>query len=250
MIMADRTTGTKYYKRLSAVALDQFKWGWDLLIATVMALATWRAQVHYDLLPQNKRLLILATIIAPYGIVFVLHLAWRYIIVAPQKLHQQLEMELRSTEDLLRQKDNALHNAARQSRSSDWTELAAKFEKLSRNFSANLQIDHEHGAITHYLWTFSGSPDTRPLKTLCRYAGNLLLKSPTLTPMLNELTRGQTDEAWRWLFYMKENYDVCCAMDYMHSIPTENGYFIEIQSIRDVAAVSARICTECAAREL
>lgn len=132
--------------------------------------------------------------------------------------------------------------------SADWTELADKFEKIGLDVSVQWQCSRKNNQTIFESWSFSGTY-RKPCETLCRFAGTLLAKSPNVSRTLSELALHQSDPAWRWLSFLKENHN---ALDHGGGLPPtgDDGTIYLGGRISNVAAVSARVCMECAALEL
>ncbi len=129
----------------------------------------------------------------------------------------------------------------------EWKELASKFEKAGLDVSAQWQCNRRNNQTIFENWNFSGTYQ-KPCETLCRFAGTLLAKSPNVSRALSQLAL-QSDPAWRWLFFLKDNHN---ALDLGSSLPPigDDGTIYLHGRISNVAAVSARVCMECAALEL
>jgi hypothetical protein len=147
-------------------------------------------------------------------------------------------------------KEVALAGLSKQSAitSADWKELAGKFEKIGLDVSVQWQCNRRSSQTIFENWNFSGTY-RKPCETLCRFAGALLAKSPNVSLSLSELALRQSDPAWRWLFFLKENHN---ALDHGGGMPPigDDGTIYLTGRISNVAAVSGRICMECAALEL
>jgi hypothetical protein len=132
--------------------------------------------------------------------------------------------------------------------SDKWQELASQFGKLSNYTRADWQCERLNNATTYHAWRFAGGSETQHCETLCRYAGTLLLKSPNVSPTVSANAREQTDAAWRWLYFLKENHRASRGSG--HPPIGGDGTIYLLESISEVASVSMRVCTECAALEL
>ncbi|MGZ4813390.1 MAG: hypothetical protein ACXVZI_11525, partial [Terriglobales bacterium] len=131
--------------------------------------------------------------------------------------------------------------------SQDWNELEARFEKISNHISAHLQTDIQSGRTTRQEWSLSGVPDTRTCLALCKYAGALLLKSPTVIATVRPETRDISNKAHLWLMFLKENHNAAESKD--QSLTNADGYSIRSEIINGVAEKSMRACIECAVLE-
>lgn len=132
--------------------------------------------------------------------------------------------------------------------SKDWKELADRFKEIGRDVSAQWQCNRGNDQTISEDWNFSGQYQ-KPCESLCKFAGALLLKSPNICPTLSHSALRQLNPAWRWLFFLKETHR---ATDLGGGMALAGGdgtnYFSE--RISNLAAVSARVCMECAALEL
>ena len=132
--------------------------------------------------------------------------------------------------------------------SSEWKELSARFEKLPRHVSG-WQCQRKNNETIHETWDFSGGADAQ-VKTLCGYAGRLLMKSPAVLSELSENVTKQINPVWMWLVFLKEH-----AHSFKHDGQLQSGekgdvtlYFMG--SIHNIGDVSATVCLDCAAVEL
>jgi hypothetical protein len=132
--------------------------------------------------------------------------------------------------------------------SAEWKDLANRLEKVGLNVSAQWQCNRRNNQTTFENWTFSGTY-SKPCETLCRFAGTLLAKSPHVSRKVSKLALEQSDPAWRWLFFLKENHDALALGSGMPPIGDDGTIYL-MGTISNVAAVSARVCMECAALEL
>ena len=132
--------------------------------------------------------------------------------------------------------------------SPEWKELAGKFEKMGLGVSAQWQCNRRNNQTIFENWTFSGTYG-KGCETLCRFAGTLLAKSPNISRTLSPSALRQADPAWRWLFFLKENYGTLDPGGGAPPIDSDGTIYL-MGTISNVAAVSARICIECAALEL
>lgn len=132
--------------------------------------------------------------------------------------------------------------------SADWKELIGRFEKIGLDVSAQWQCNRRNNQTILENWNFSGTYQ-KPCESLCKFAGTLLAKSPKVSRTLSPSLLQQPDPAWRWLFFLKENHN---ALDQGSGLPpmSEDGTIYLHGRISNLAAVSARACTECAALEL
>jgi hypothetical protein len=147
----------------------------------------------------------------------------------------------------LREELAAVSNARECDWSAEWKELAEKFEKVGLDVLAQWQCNRKNNQTIYENWSFSGTY-RKPCETLCRFAGTLVAKSPNVFPNLSGLALQQPDPAWRWLFFLKENHD---AMNQGGLPPIgDDGTIYLLGDIPNLAAVSARVCLECAALEL
>src|SRR6202521_788754 len=73
-------------------AFKNFSWGRDLSISTAIALLGAVIQIWGNTIPQTDRKILIVSIVAPYIVVFSIHLAWK-LGTAPWKLYQELERE-------------------------------------------------------------------------------------------------------------------------------------------------------------
>jgi hypothetical protein len=133
--------------------------------------------------------------------------------------------------------------------SNDWNDLAAKFEKIPNDASAELQTDRQNGTITRQEWRFSGLPDTRTCESLCRYGGALLLKSPKVLATVSPEVVAIPGLADRWLVFLKDNHNAADTRDALQSLTNENGYSVRLEVIRRVQEKSMQACIDCAALE-
>ena len=128
----------------------------------------------------------------------------------------------------------------------EWKELAGRFEKLPNGIRADCQIDRKDQTTTYDLWTIHG--DYRGnCETLCKYAGIVLLKSPTVLKHVSEVAQQQSNPVWRWLYFLKD-----CGLARSNGLPpiSDDGTIHLLSSISDLAQSSARMCIDCAAQEL
>jgi hypothetical protein len=133
--------------------------------------------------------------------------------------------------------------------SSEWKELSARFEKLPNYVSAGWQCHRRNNETIYEAWDFSGGSDAQ-VKTLCGYAGRLLMKSPTIVNKLSENVTKQLNPAWMWLVFLKEH-----THSFKYDGPLESGEkgdvtFYLMGSIHNIGVVSATACLDCAAIEL
>lgn len=132
--------------------------------------------------------------------------------------------------------------------SADWKDLADRFEQLPHHVRAVWQCNRLNNQTLYEEWRFAGGA-TEPWETLCRYAGVLLMKSPNVLQHLSDSAKQQSNAAWRWLYFLKENHR---ALGYGDSHPPvdEQGTIYLMGSIENVSGKSALACIECAALEL
>jgi hypothetical protein len=88
----------------------------------------------------------------------------------------------------------------------DWRGLAANFEKLGNYLEADWQCNRRANQTVYENWAFKARSPAEQGEALCRYAGTLIAKSPNVQNKLSDNARLQTDPAWRWLYFLKENY--------------------------------------------
>ncbi|MBI3646279.1 MAG: hypothetical protein HY233_09985 [Acidobacteriales bacterium] len=140
--------------------------------------------------------------------------------------------------------------------SAEWKELAEKFERIPSKhvratwISETLNFD---GTDVGEQWYMGDDSNVTGAKeecgALCKLAGAMLLKSPVISGRLSEKVRTRSDDTWRWLYFLKEKV----GLEHLGNGDTwAGGRHIKDQSgsIENLAAVSARICTECTAEEL
>src|SRR5579864_2016065 len=139
-------------------------------------------------------------------------------------------------------------NAESGTTSPEWKDLAGKFENVGLGVSVQWQCNRRNNQTTFENWTFSGT-HRKPCETLCRFAGTLLAKSPNISSRVSALALKQSDPAWRWLFFLKENYGELDPRGGTPPIDSDGTIYL-MGTISNVAVVSARICMECAALEL
>lgn len=124
----------------------------------------------------------------------------------------------------------------------DWSSLGTRFQQIPSTVRADWigQVGGNAGPVKD-TWRVRGGIGERDCEALCRLAGAMLLRSPHISLRLSEIARSQTDHAWRWLYFMKEN----------HGAAKDNGRTDTTfrQSIDNLGAVSARVCIECSAEE-
>ncbi len=133
----------------------------------------------------------------------------------------------------------------------EWKELTARFEKLPKHNEAQLQTDRMHGQIAKQEWRFSGYAESvQTCEALCGYAGSLLLKSPNISRTLSVEIRNEPNPAWRWLFFLKENFNAVHPGATIASLTDDQGYSVISEVIREIPVVSVRACIDCASREL
>jgi hypothetical protein len=154
----------------------------------------------------------------------------------------------RAWNDQRLEKDKLLAASAKtpEARSAEWKELADRFQKICTFGSADWQCNRLDNQTTYEAWRFSEATGSH-CETLCKYAGKLLLRSPTISPQVSDLARRQSNQSWCWLFYLKENHR--CTESAYPAIG-EDGTIYSVGRISNVAGVSERICLECAAQEL
>jgi hypothetical protein len=130
--------------------------------------------------------------------------------------------------------------------SADWKELSGKFEKIGLDVSAQWQCSRRNNQTIFENWNLSGTYQ-KPCESLCKFAGALLAKCPNVS--LSESAAQQLDPAWRWLFFLKDNHN---ALDQGSGMPPigDDGTIYLQGRIPNLAAVSARVCIECAALAL
>jgi hypothetical protein len=140
---------------------------------------------------------------------------------------------------------------------SNWKELAARFRDLPRLVSAEwysegLDFDGKlHGefwVIRGYLERISQA-ELAQAEALCRLAGTMLMRSPTLPLTLSDKVRTRSDDGDRWLYLLKERCGLSSTMtgsssSYGTTIQTSSGI------IEQLGEISASICVWCAAKEL
>jgi hypothetical protein len=131
--------------------------------------------------------------------------------------------------------------------SSEWKELAARFESLPNYVSASWQCHRKDNETVYEAWDFSGGANSQ-VETLCRYAGRLLMKSPNVMHKLSENVTRQSDLGWKWLIFLKEH---------THSFKYDNmpgqgedGTLYLLGSIYQIGIVSHTLCLDCAGVEL
>lgn len=133
----------------------------------------------------------------------------------------------------------------------EWQDLADRFRAIGSDTRADWHLEtNEQGVTVSDNWGLRGTT-TEDCAALCTLAGAMLLRSPKIAPQLSDTVRTQSDHVWRWLYFLKEQRSVVMS-NVLHGDGTNFGvkYLIFGQSIDQVAAVSARICTECSAEEL
>ena len=434
--MAGPTSRLGYCRQLVAMAFQKFTWGRDMVIATLIAAVTAGGQLRFDLVPADKKGRFVLTVLAPYVVVLLVHILWRFIW-APWKLHREREVELQQAKDALRMRDAELQETKNQfpdidvqirevhflptpnggnvfllvtlhnlngniatkvtgyelqlevngrsysggtaniqgwyirrdqflgqpealldlagrtqmllqrgspeegwlrlfledgpawpvnhitsdsyvtetgievrqghgeydlagvtkasllvrdafgrthlgsteppwkrtgkitlqaelprtgidkppestpsvGSSDKWQELATQFEKLPDYTRADWKCNRLKNETTFEQWQFAGGNEAKHCETLCRHAGTLLLKSPNVSLTLSANAREQSDPAWRWLYFLRENYRA--SQLYGHHPPIgDDGTIYLLENILGVASVSMRVCRECATLEL
>lgn len=131
----------------------------------------------------------------------------------------------------------------------EWKELAARFERLPTICSASLETNRNKNQTTYELWTINDD-NNGSCRTLCEYAGRLLVKSPNALKRASEHTQQQSAHVERWLYFLKDNR--CISQNPYGGLPPigEDGTIYFLETVRELASTSARICLECAAYEL
>ena len=112
----------------------------------------------------------------------------------------------------------------------DWHELAGRFRQ-----------------VTWQVWAISDKRPTEPTwmlytdkrdvpESLCKEAGNMLLKSPTTLALLSQRVRSAPNPMFRWLWFVSEKYN----------IEAQQAGDIHIHEAMEL---SANACVDCAANE-
>lgn len=132
-----------------------------------------------------------------------------------------------------------------------WREMASEFSKLPGDTRADWygQVGGDVPMVKNQ-WEFRGGIRKKDCEALCRLEGAMLLKSPKIAQRLSTTVGVQKDNAWRWLYFLKENSGV--EKQILMGDGISHGILVktEMQSINGVSSVSQRICIECAAEEI
>jgi hypothetical protein len=91
-----QTTFRQHSRLVVRRALKDFGWGRDLLISTAIAVGTAAIQLHWRIVASTDRKLFILSILAPYVLVFGVHVLWRFGS-ASWKVYQEREAELSET---------------------------------------------------------------------------------------------------------------------------------------------------------
>jgi hypothetical protein len=138
-----------------------------------------------------------------------------------------------------------------------WKELAKQFQKFPPTYVRaewmSESLDWEGKTVGEQWdirddWNRQFSPDC---EVLCKLAGSMLLKSKSVSRTLSPMVKSRTDDAVRWLYFLKETRPTGFKK-------TGNGTSVvrgfkkntEHGVIGELAPESARGCFECAAKEI
>jgi len=135
----------------------------------------------------------------------------------------------------------------------EWKDLAARFEKADGRVRADWQCNRRNNETVLERWEVKGSFGSAEVETLCRYAGALLCKSRGLNPAIKRAIGTQLRPADTWLYFLKDSHGALRynAPGFAIGTDDDGGKTLYLMgSIEALAAVSARICLECAAAEL
>lgn len=129
----------------------------------------------------------------------------------------------------------------------EWQRLADRFEACSRFVRADWSTSER--ATT---WRLAGGYDeSKPIESLCIFAGALLLKSPNVYAAVNDEVRNETEALRRWLTFIK-SINVSDSVNYgtqQDDAGNSLGVLV-FDSYSGIAHTSALLCTKCAAQEL
>ena len=132
-------------------------------------------------------------------------------------------------------------------RAPEWQALASRFEKLPND----LRADWNRGSDGIESWRICGGARIEECESLCQLAGAMLLRSANVAVNLSEAIRSESDQIYRWLYFLKETQRG--LRDYQYGLEQEEDgtkkpfYY---GSIRELARLSYTTCIKCSVVEV
>lgn len=127
----------------------------------------------------------------------------------------------------------------------DWLQLKKDFLECPRDIRAEY---FRSGKPPEDKWWIGGMPHPDKCRALCRLAGSMLLRSPTVGLGLSEEIRSVADPMDRWLYFLKERKALGNFLVAYEEIDGQKvGSYSGI--INRLPEVSADACIDCAAKE-
>ncbi len=132
-------------------------------------------------------------------------------------------------------------------RSSDWQQLADRFDKLPNDIRADW---NRCGRPPIESWRITGGHGAKDCESLCTLAGAMLLKSRTVRFKMDESISAEQNTMHRWLYYLKCTNGLDRSQSGMETLADGTRCGVHFGSINELARVSARACIGCAAMEM
>lgn len=131
--------------------------------------------------------------------------------------------------------------------SNDWQKISAEADKC-RYF----RVDHHWNSHHEHYWTVTGCPKAEICEMLLRRAGNMLLRSPTVSRSLTDVVRMEEDSLIRWMRYMDEHQALVAGFSGIGYERLEGGEMLHHYSTttKDLMYDFVRLCDKCAALEI
>jgi hypothetical protein len=129
----------------------------------------------------------------------------------------------------------------------EWKDLAARFHSIGNH---SIRADWDKTGDGEEVWRVCGG-DHQTCEALCRLAGATLARSPRVFAAVQENIRLESNHLYRWLSFIKGDAGNMSGMGYAEEKDRDgNSTGIHLYgSIRNLIAVSERVCIDCAATE-
>lgn len=237
-----------YYRKFVAHwGNELLSFGREQIVGITLAVLILFFQIHKGLIPAKEvHDIALATIFWPYiGLICI------YLVIHWVRTPWQLEKQQR---EIIKELSASLHASGEKANvpplnlQQEWKELATRFEKISPHVRADWQCQRKENRTVDETWRLAGLFGETVAETLCRYAGTLLAKSPSVIGQLSAATREQTDPVWRWLFFLKDT-SPHFYRDPIYGTEADGTIYL-MGGIRQLASASATACIECATAEI
>ena len=132
-------------------------------------------------------------------------------------------------------------------RSSDWQQLAAKFESSPKQLRATWNR-YEKPAMEK--WDIGGWTEADKCRALCRLAGAMLTRSRRVRHELPEEILESDDPMDRWLNFLKKLRGFDDYRSGVESLDDGSNSLVSVGVINSVTERSVAACIECAAKEM